>query len=155
MQLAILNELISANMRIMAGKISNIKSNGEILVKSDCEGFEVCCEFLRTSAGPPPKFDRDYSVLFVVNESQNRGYILGLIEKYLPEDDKKLPEVESPSQNEDTKEIKLNATEMVELRCGESSLTMNKDGKIVLKGSTIVSRASGVNKVKGSTVRIN
>ena len=41
------------------------------------------------------------------------------------------------------------------VRCGESSLTMKRDGKIVVKGRTIVSRASRVNKIKGGSVAIN
>jgi Domain of unknown function (DUF6484) len=49
----------------------------------------------------------------------------------------------------------LEAKEEVLLRCGESSLSMRKDGKIVLKGRTIVSRASRANKIRGASVAIN
>ena len=49
----------------------------------------------------------------------------------------------------------LEAREEVLLRCGESSLSMRKDGRIVLKGRTIVSRASRTNKIRGASVTIN
>jgi hypothetical protein len=53
------------------------------------------------------------------------------------------------------KEILLEGTEEVSLRCGESSLTLRKDGKTVLKGKEVLTRASRTNRVKGATVQIN
>ncbi len=49
----------------------------------------------------------------------------------------------------------LEAEETIELRCGESSILMKKNGKIVIKGTNIVSRSRGANKVKGASVHIN
>jgi len=49
----------------------------------------------------------------------------------------------------------FNAEKEIELCCGKSSLIMKKDGRIVIKGIQLVSRASGVNKIKGAAVRIN
>jgi hypothetical protein len=53
------------------------------------------------------------------------------------------------------KEILLEGAEEVCLRCGESSLTLRKDGKTLLKGREVLSRASRTNRVKGATVQIN
>jgi hypothetical protein len=53
------------------------------------------------------------------------------------------------------KEIVLEGAEEVILRCGESSLTLRKDGKTVLKGNEVVSRASRTNRIRGATVQIN
>lgn len=55
----------------------------------------------------------------------------------------------------DGKQVVLEAQEEVVLRCGQSSVTLRRDGKIVLLGSNIVSRASEVNKIKGGNVAIN
>lgn len=55
----------------------------------------------------------------------------------------------------DGKKMILEAKEELVLHCGKSSVTLKKDGKIVLKGTKIVSRASGTNKIKGAAVRIN
>jgi Domain of unknown function (DUF6484) len=52
-------------------------------------------------------------------------------------------------------EIVVEGTEEVSLRCGESSLTLRKDGKTVLKGREVLTRASQTNRIKGSTVQIN
>jgi hypothetical protein len=52
-------------------------------------------------------------------------------------------------------EILLEGEEEISLRCGESSLTLRKDGKTVLKGREVLSRAARTNRIKGATVQIN
>jgi hypothetical protein len=41
------------------------------------------------------------------------------------------------------------------LRCGEGSITLTRDGKIVLRGKHIVTHASGVNRIRGGSVELN
>jgi Domain of unknown function (DUF6484) len=55
----------------------------------------------------------------------------------------------------DGKRLILDAQEEIVLNCGKSSVTLRKDGKIIIKGTDIVSRASGANKLRGATVQIN
>ena len=55
----------------------------------------------------------------------------------------------------DGRKVSLDAKEKIVLRCGKSSVTLRKDGKIIVKGTQIVSQASGTNKIKGASIRIN
>lgn len=41
------------------------------------------------------------------------------------------------------------------LRCGKASITLTRAGKIILRGTYISSRSSGVNRVKGGSVQLN
>jgi hypothetical protein len=41
------------------------------------------------------------------------------------------------------------------LRCGEASLTLTREGKILLRGTYLSSRATGVHRIQGGTVEIN
>jgi hypothetical protein len=41
------------------------------------------------------------------------------------------------------------------LKCGAGSITLRKDGKIVLRGTHLLSRASGPIRIKGGHVEIN
>jgi hypothetical protein len=41
------------------------------------------------------------------------------------------------------------------LRCGDGSLTIRADGTIVVRGTNLLSRSSGANRIKGGAVRIN
>jgi len=47
------------------------------------------------------------------------------------------------------------AEDSLELRCGKSSIVLYRDGRIVVKGTRVTSRASGENKIRGSSVSIN
>jgi len=55
----------------------------------------------------------------------------------------------------DGKRIRLEAKEEIVLQCGKGSITLTADGRIVIKGNEIVSRASRAHKIKGATVNIN
>jgi hypothetical protein len=55
----------------------------------------------------------------------------------------------------DGERIALRGDREIVLECGLSSLVLQRDGKIVLKGVEIVSRASGNHKIRGATVKIN
>jgi hypothetical protein len=49
----------------------------------------------------------------------------------------------------------FDARKEVVLRCGKGSITLQSDGKIIVKGTELVSRASRNNKIKGAAVSIN
>ncbi|WP_342376988.1 DUF6484 domain-containing protein [Myxococcus stipitatus] len=51
--------------------------------------------------------------------------------------------------------VKLEAQDELVLRCGKSSVTLRSDGKIVIRGTQVETRASGVNRIKGGSVQIN
>lgn len=52
-------------------------------------------------------------------------------------------------------ELTLTATKQITIRCGASSITLTAEGKIILRGKYIVSRSSGVQRIKGGSVQIN
>jgi hypothetical protein len=41
------------------------------------------------------------------------------------------------------------------LRCGKASITLTKAGKVLIEGSYLLSRSTGVNRVKGGSVQLN
>lgn len=55
----------------------------------------------------------------------------------------------------DGRRITLEAEDEVVIKCGRGSITLRKDGKIVIKGTHIVSRSAGPHKIKGASVNIN
>jgi Domain of unknown function (DUF6484) len=55
----------------------------------------------------------------------------------------------------DGKNIELTAQETITLRCGDASITLNRDGKIVIRGMHVVSHAAGVNRIRGGSVQLN
>ena len=51
--------------------------------------------------------------------------------------------------------IKLEAGREIVLECGEASITLQADGRIVVRGGHVESHAEGTNRIKGAQVRIN
>src|SRR5262245_25244404 len=55
----------------------------------------------------------------------------------------------------DGERLVLSAQREIVLQCGEASLTLTKAGKVLLRGTYLLSRSSGVNRIKGGSVQIN
>ncbi|MEY4511635.1 MAG: hypothetical protein RLZZ450_3757 [Pseudomonadota bacterium] len=55
----------------------------------------------------------------------------------------------------DGQRVVLEAQDEVVLRCGKSSITLRRNGRIIIRGSYVESDATGVNRVRGATVRLN
>jgi Domain of unknown function (DUF6484) len=55
----------------------------------------------------------------------------------------------------DGETVRINGHKEIVLRCGLASITLTRDGKILLRGAYVQSRSSGVNRIKGASVQIN
>ncbi len=55
----------------------------------------------------------------------------------------------------DGEQVVVSAEKEIVLRCGDASITLTRAGKILIKGTYVVSRSSGVNRIKGGSVQIN
>jgi len=55
----------------------------------------------------------------------------------------------------DGRRVTFDAQEQIVLRCGKASITLTRAGKILIKGAYLLSRSSGVNRIKGASVQIN
>lgn len=47
------------------------------------------------------------------------------------------------------------AEKEIVLQCGKSSITLTRAGKVIIRGAYLLSRSSGVNKIKGGSVQLN
>lgn len=55
----------------------------------------------------------------------------------------------------DGEHIVLAAKQTITLKCGKASITLTNAGKIIIRGAYLLSRSSGVNRIKGGSVQIN
>ncbi len=65
------------------------------------------------------------------------------------------PRQQNISAELDDERLEFKAGKEIVLRCGKASITLTKAGKIILRGAYVLSRSSGVNKIKGGSVQIN
>ena len=55
----------------------------------------------------------------------------------------------------DGRRVELEGRDEIVLRCGEASITLRRNGRVVIKGIQVETRAAGVNRIKGGSVSIN
>lgn len=91
---------------------------------------------------------QDACVLIVFADQDLRQPIIaGIVADSLPE--ACWPAAATPAR------LSLEATEEVVLRCGEAKIVLSRDGKVVVGGREIESRARQKQKIRGGTVSIN
>lgn len=103
------------------------------------------------------------SVLLAVSTAEtDLPIIIGRIGDHLSQENQTIQNYEidlpAPSKRNvsiDGKQVMLEAQEELVLSCGKSSITLKKNGKVVIKGMDLVSRAARSNKIKGASVNIN
>lgn len=55
----------------------------------------------------------------------------------------------------DGERVVLEGKREVVLKCGEASITLRSDGKLVLRGAYVESHSKGLNRIRGAAVKIN
>jgi len=55
----------------------------------------------------------------------------------------------------DGKNLTFEATDQMVFKCGQSSITLTKEGKVLIRGKYLLNRSSGVNRIMGGSVQVN
>lgn len=143
-----IQDLVAATLRttptegIVRGTIGELLSTGEILVEVGEEPPErVLCDLLQTSDQPKLLLNPgDTVMLLMPAQVEEKGCVLGKIGPYRP------PE---------TQRVVIEAETELILKCGEASVALREDGRVLTKATDIVSHAKRRNRIKGGSVQIN
>ncbi|NVN91644.1 MAG: hypothetical protein HXX11_13715 [Desulfuromonadales bacterium] len=148
---------------LRVGKIASISREGEVFVDfPGSQNNEVRARFagsldlnkLRETASS------GRSVLIVFeNNDPNLPIIIDTLHSMLDEiaesHDAALEGEKPEDVLIDGRRITFDAQEEIVLRCGKSSITLTKAGKVLIRGAYLLSRSSGANRIKGGSVQIN
>ncbi len=55
----------------------------------------------------------------------------------------------------DGQRVVIEGRDEVVLRCGQASITLRRNGKVVIRGVYVETHAAGVNRIKGGSVQVN
>ncbi len=55
----------------------------------------------------------------------------------------------------DGKRVVIEGADEVVLKCGQASITLRRNGKLIIKGTYVETHSAGVNRIKGGSVQIN
>jgi uncharacterized protein DUF6484 len=55
----------------------------------------------------------------------------------------------------DGKRVRVTAQDEIVLQCGSASVTLRRNGRVIIRGTYVESRSDGTNRIKGGQVQIN
>jgi len=102
--------------------------------------------------------ERAEAVLLFERGDPARPIVVALLRSSTPLVDAVLAEGPPPKQlvaRVDGKRVVIEGEDEVTLRCGKATLTLDRKGKVVLRGVNVVSQAEQIHKVRGGKVQIN
>jgi hypothetical protein len=148
---------------VRVGKVVKVEAGGQVWVDYPGNTFgplparqisSIGMELLTQAA----KSDKEVLLVFE-NNNPRLPIIIDTLYSLLDEltnDSKVTIEADSPKEIIlDGKRLLFNAEEEIVLRCGKGSITLKQSGKIIVKGTYLLNCSTGVNKIKGATVKIN
>jgi hypothetical protein len=119
---------------------------GRVIVSFDVAGIDVRRPARTTAAIDLADVGKDVVLIFAGGRIEE-PIILGVIQP---------PPGPSPVRAKvDDDRLVLTAAKEIVLECGEASITLTKAGKVLIRGAYVLSRSSGVNRIKGGSVQIN
>ncbi len=121
------------------GVVLDVTEDGMIRVDIG-RGIARHCEVLQSPAGEPYQTG-DRVLAALPRDATGLGVVLGRIGPYVP------PQPAS--------ELRLVAAEALSLRCGEASIDLRADGKVMIRGEDVLVRAKGTQRIRAGTVAIN
>lgn len=144
---------------VIVGVLKDINEQGQPLVD-----FPDTCSPKPIPACSTVQLDKSHrgqNVVIMFDQGDRRKpIIMGRLfssNKISPESDKdeKSGQTEPTNVDLDGERLTFTAKKEILLKCGKASITLTKSGKILIRGEYVLSRSSGVNKIKGGSVQIN
>jgi uncharacterized protein DUF6484 len=117
-----------------------------------------CTVRLRRSEIDEAVASRRGAVLLFEGDDPSRPIVVGLAQPMPAAVVEVLPPAAPEAPREalvDGRRVLIEAADEVVLRCGEASITLQRDGKVVVRGTRITSTARGTHRIRGGSVQIN
>jgi hypothetical protein len=143
------------------GRVAGWNDSGDILVEYEGRTnmpARVVLGAMRSDPSDPSNGNREVLLVFDGGDP-GRPIIVGVMEDRIERIASMVlaaDETEKPKEMViDGERIVIEGKEEIVLRCGSGSITLRKDGKIVIRGAHILSRSSGPHRIQGGSVSIN
>ena len=135
---------------VLIGTVVRLDATGQPVIDFPYEWFTEHIPARTTVALDATAVGRQVAVVFEAGRPTH-PVILGLLQQ----PDTVAPPTERRELELDGERMVFTAQREIVLRCGKASITLTKDGKILLRGEHLVSRSSGVNRIRGGSIHLN
>lgn len=142
---------------VVIGTLSKPGVNGQTMVHFPGVAGNEPIEAISTESMTSQKAGSEIALGFV-NGNPARPIILGAIQKdYFQEQSPTAKTTTDQTVNVqlDGEKLLFNAEREIVFKCGKSSITLTRAGKIIIKGAYLSNHSTGVNRIKGGSVQIN
>lgn len=162
LQQTMLVQQLAGAMNILIGQLVAVDEDGQLLVEIPGRDGPCIARLLQGGLNLAEIVEIELPVLVllaVTKAGVDSPVILGRIGDNLSRPSKNR-EIDLPSEGNrhvsiDGEQVVLEAKKELVLRCGKSSITLKKNGKVVIRGVNLINRAASTNKIKGASVNIN
>lgn len=142
---------------VVIGRVTGFGPDGRPLVDYPGCVHQDGVAALNAAAVAAEAVGREVALLFADGDPA-RPFIVGLL--HAPDGAAEViaeARVEAPEAaiEIDGERLVFTAEREIVLKCGKASLTLTRAGKVLLRGAYVMSRSSGVNRIKGGSVQIN
>jgi hypothetical protein len=136
---------------VLLGTLIGRDERGALVVDLPYAGFREPVLACSIAILTPDSIGRRVAVVFEQGDP-SKPLVIGLVQDaaFPVGPDRPAPEVTL-----DGERLVFSAEREIVLRCGKSSVTLTKEGKVVIRGEHLVSRSSGVNRIRGGSIHLN
>ena len=143
---------------VVRAEVVHVNEDGSVLVTCPAVvNGDMLCDRLYTGPEPPALTPGDSVLCFASAALGERWVVMGRVGSSAAKPRPAIPEQATADAADPMPPdvLLLEATRELTLRVGDGSITIRADGKILIKGTDLVSHAKRMNRIKGGAVSIN
>ena len=139
-------QLVSEVDRMTIADVSEVTASGKITVRTDGQEFITCNHLCVTDSDELTIEIGDRVLIWLPRGDGEDAVVLGRVGP---------KRASTQPVRQDPDELVIEAKRSLTFRCGDGSITLREDGKVVIKGKDLISHAKRVNRIRGGSVTIN
>jgi hypothetical protein len=136
----------AALREVTIGRVCGLDEAGGLLVDYEGNPAGAPLSALSTTAHDAAAAGREVALVFLDGDPL-RPLVLGLVRP------RAAPPAAEPEP--EPQELVLTAKRDITLRCGRASITLTRAGKVLVRGTYLSLRSSGMQRITGASVQIN
>lgn len=148
-------DVVQINHGCKVGALIGFAETGEPLVQLTDEKTTSIVRARTTQQLTDEHVGKEVTLIFENGDIQ-KPVVVGVIQKLEQTPKNGKAQEQNPVDIKiDGEKLMFTAQKEIVLKCGKASITLTRAGKVLIRGTYLLNRSSGVNRIKGGSVQIN